>query len=71
MRAVGETAYSLHLLAADLLAQAKSNLSSNGVVVPVFHTFNVLLEADVFEGLEEDPCGLDRWAFRLVGYTSS
>ena len=67
MRADSEAAYSLHLLAVDLLAQAKSNLSSNGVVVPVLHTFNVLLEADVFEGLEEDPSGLDRWAFLLVG----
>ncbi|KAI0699071.1 TBCD protein [Cytidiella melzeri] len=50
--------YDLCKLAADLLAQAKRNLSSNSVVIPVLQTFNVLLDADVFEALGEDPDGM-------------
>ncbi|KAI0720503.1 TBCD protein [Cerioporus squamosus] len=50
--------YDLRNLAQDLLAQAMTNVSSNNVVVPVLQTFNVLLEADVFENLPQDPEGM-------------
>ena len=50
--------YDLRGLAQDLLAQALTNVGSNNVVVPVLQTFNVLLEADVFEKLPQDPQGL-------------
>ncbi|PCH40083.1 ARM repeat-containing protein [Wolfiporia cocos MD-104 SS10] len=52
------TGYSLHGLAQDLLAQARRNVTSNNIVVPVLQTFNILLEADVFESLPGDPVGL-------------
>ena len=52
--------YDLCRLAADLLVQAKRNLASNSIVIPVLQTFNILLDADVFEELEEDPNGLKR-----------
>lgn len=52
--------YDLCRLAADLLVQAKRNLASNGIVIPILQTFNILLDADVFEELEEDPNGLKR-----------
>ncbi|KAI0670789.1 TBCD protein [Trametes maxima] len=45
-------------LARDLLAQAQKNTSSNNVVIPVLQTFNVLLEAAVFESLPRDVEGL-------------
>ena len=54
--------YHLRGLAQDLLAQAMANVSSNNVVVPVLQTFNVLLEADVFENLPQDPDGGKTWA---------
>ena len=50
--------YDLRGLAQDLLAQALTDVGSNNVVVPVLQTFNVLLEADVFEKLPQDPQGL-------------
>ncbi|PSR74806.1 hypothetical protein PHLCEN_2v9520 [Hermanssonia centrifuga] len=46
------------VLAVDLLTQAKRNLASNNVVIPVLQTFNVLLEGDAFEDLGDDPGGL-------------
>lgn len=57
--------YNLRDLAADLLAQAKRNLTSNNIVVPVLQTLNVLLDADVFDDLEEDPVGLQRCVIHL------
>ncbi|PIL22540.1 hypothetical protein GSI_15229 [Ganoderma sinense ZZ0214-1] len=50
--------YDLRGLAQDLLGQALQNTSLNNVVVPVLQTINVLLEADVFEKLPQDPEGL-------------
>ncbi|KAI0086506.1 ARM repeat-containing protein [Irpex rosettiformis] len=50
--------YDLNRLATDLLAQAKRNLALNSIVIPVLQTFNVLLDADAFELLEEDTDGL-------------
>ncbi|KAJ7095891.1 TBCD protein [Mycena belliarum] len=47
--------YSLVGLVRDLLKYARTNLSSNGIVVPVLQTFNVLLEADALRRLDGDP----------------
>ncbi|KAF8208916.1 TBCD protein [Mycena galopus ATCC 62051] len=49
--------YNLVALAGDLLAHARSNFTSNAVVVPVLQTFNVLLEADALRRLTEDSKG--------------
>ncbi|KAH9922790.1 ARM repeat-containing protein [Epithele typhae] len=50
--------YDLRGLVRDLLAQAMVNTASNAAVIPVIQTFNVLLEADVFEELQHDVEGL-------------
>ena len=55
--------YDLRGLSRDLLSQALKNSASNNVVVPVLQTFNVLLEADVFEELQHDPEGLKTYVF--------
>jgi hypothetical protein len=49
--------YNLLALARDLLAHLRANFTSNGVVVPVLQTFNILLEADALRRLPEDPRG--------------
>ena len=54
--------YDLRTLVADLLAQVRGSLSNNNIVIPVFQTFNVLLEADALEGLYEDDEGLKRYS---------
>ena len=58
-------------LAHDLLAQAQKSVTSNNVVIPVLQTFNVLLEADVFENLPQDPEGLKMFVilFSTCDYT--
>lgn len=61
--ATPSTRYDLCGLAKDLLAPAAQNLSANNVVVPILQTFNVLLEADAFDPLPEQPSGLDRCVF--------
>ena len=63
--------YDLRGLASDLLAQVKGNLSSNNAVIPVLQTFNVLLEADVFEPLFDDVEGLKRYRSNLLPVTLS
>ncbi|PPQ80979.1 hypothetical protein CVT25_015132 [Psilocybe cyanescens] len=52
------SSYSLLELVADLISHAKSNMTSNAVVVPVFQTFTILLEADVLRQLPSEPSGL-------------
>lgn len=52
--------YSLSELVVDLIDQAKSNMTSNAVVVPVFQTLNILLEADVLRQLPNSVSGLRR-----------
>ena len=52
--------YSLSELAVDLIDHAKSNMTSNAIVVPVFQTFNILLEADVLRQLPNEVVGLRR-----------
>lgn len=53
--------YDQRRLAGDLLVQAQKNVGSNNVVIPVLQTFNVLLEADVFENLPQDQQGIQTW----------
>ncbi|KAJ7670233.1 TBCD protein [Mycena rosella] len=53
LTADAEPGYSLVGLAHDLLSHARTNFTSNGVVVPVLQTFNVLLEADALRRLPE------------------
>lgn len=62
--------YDQRSLARDLLAQAQQKVTSNTVVIPVLQTFNVLLEADVFENVPQDPEGLQTYVFP-VGITLS
>jgi len=50
--------YSLSELVVDLIDHAKSNMTSNAIVVPVFQTFNILLEADVLSQLPNEASGL-------------
>ena len=52
--------YSLSELVIDLIDHAKSNMTSNAIVVPVFRTFNVLLEADVLRQLPYEVSGLQK-----------
>ena len=54
------SAYSVSELVVDLIDHAKSNMTSNAIVVPVFRTFNVLLEADVLRQLPNEVTGLPR-----------
>ena len=52
--------YSLSELVVDLIDYARSNMTANAIVVPVFQTFNVLLEADVLRQLPNEVSGLRR-----------
>lgn len=52
--------YSVLELVDDLIGYAKSNMTSNTVVVPVFQTFTILLEADVLRHIVDEPSGLKR-----------
>ena len=52
--------YSLSELVVDLIDHAKSNMTSNAIVVPVFRTFSILLEADVLSQLPNEASGLRR-----------
>ncbi|KAF5382770.1 hypothetical protein D9615_002931 [Tricholomella constricta] len=50
--------HDLNTLVEDLICQANSNITSNAIVVPVLHTFNVLLEGDALARLSHDSHGL-------------
>ena len=39
-------------LASDLVCMARSNFTSNSLVMPVFQTLNVLLEEDIIQKLD-------------------
>ncbi|KAI0761942.1 TBCD protein [Trametes elegans] len=58
--------YDQRRLAGDLLVPAQKNVGSNNVVIPVLQTFNVLLEADVFENLPQDQQGIQTLRSLLV-----
>jgi len=58
--------YTLQGLVADLVARAKSNLSSNTNVIPVLQALNALLEADALERLCYSEEGLKRLDERSV-----
>lgn len=46
--------YDIQTLAGDLIAQCSQKLAVNSVVIPIFQTFNVLLEGDAFESVHGD-----------------
>ncbi|KAF8957293.1 tubulin folding cofactor D C terminal-domain-containing protein [Flammula alnicola] len=52
-----KSAYSLLDLVNDLINHAKSHMTSNAVVVPVYQTFTLLLEADALRHVPEEPAG--------------
>ena len=59
--------YSLSELVVDLIDHAKSNMTSNAIVVPVFQTLNILLEADVLRQLSNEVSGLSRRVTWKIG----
>ncbi|KAF9046718.1 armadillo-type protein [Panaeolus papilionaceus] len=58
LTATSNPPYSLLEFLADLVNYAKSNMTSNPVVIPVFQTFNIMFEADVLEEIPNEPSGL-------------
>ncbi|KDR82781.1 hypothetical protein GALMADRAFT_220773 [Galerina marginata CBS 339.88] len=52
------SAYCLLELVEDLINHAKSNMNLNSVVIPVFQTFTILLEADALRQLPNERSGL-------------
>ena len=58
--------YTLQGLVADMVAGAKSNLSSNTNVIPVLQALNALLEADALERLCYSEEGLKRLDERSI-----
>jgi tubulin-specific chaperone D len=54
--------YGLVQLARQLLARAQANLSSNNAVIPVLQTFEILLEADALDRLQETEDGMKVYA---------
>lgn len=53
--------YDLVTFVGDLLDHARSNAASNSVVVPVFQAFNILMQADALERLQDNSEGLVGW----------
>ena len=51
---------SLISIVSDLGTRAKSNMTSNAIVIPVLQTLNVLLDGDVLGCLVDDEEGLKR-----------
>lgn len=60
LKPVEVSGYSLISLVGDLGARAKSNMTSNAIVIPVLQTLNVLLEGDALDRLVDDEEGLKR-----------
>lgn len=46
--------YDLSTFISDLLLIANENPKSNALVIPILHTFNILLEGDVFLSVSQD-----------------
>ena len=67
----GGGGYTLQGLVTDLIAGAKSNLSSNTNVIPVLQALNALLEADALERLCYSEDGLKRLDERSVPHWDS
>ncbi|KAI9512401.1 TBCD protein [Russula earlei] len=61
--------YNLQALVTDLIAEAKSNLSSNAKVIPVLQALNALLEADALGELCDNEDGI-KSAQALLSITS-
>lgn len=49
----------------DLVAHAKSHVTSNAVVIPVLQTFNILIEANALDRLSDDNEGVRRYTSSL------
>ena len=52
--------YSVASFVDDLLDRATLNITSNAVVIPLFQTFNLLLEAEILHRLADDSDGYTR-----------
>ncbi|KAJ2930923.1 hypothetical protein H1R20_g6183, partial [Candolleomyces eurysporus] len=52
--------YSVAAFVDDLLDRATSNITSNAIVIPLFQTFNILLEAEILHRLADDSDGCTR-----------
>lgn len=61
-----QTTYSLSELVSDLIDFGKTNAASNTVIVPVFQTFVLLLEADAFRELAALSDGRNRSAWFIL-----
>ncbi|KAA1469978.1 TBCD protein [Dentipellis sp. KUC8613] len=55
---IAEGAYDIRTLAQNLLEHARGNLQANTTVIPVLQAFNILLEADTLDALQDDLEGL-------------
>ncbi|KAF8073788.1 armadillo-type protein [Lyophyllum atratum] len=55
-----DATYDMNTLVEDLIAQAKSHITSNTIVIPVLQTFNVLLDGDALIQLSQDSHGLKK-----------
>ena len=60
LNSVEVSGYSLISIVGDLATRAKSNMTSNAIVIPVLQTLNILLEGDVLDCLVDDKKGLER-----------
>lgn len=56
------SSYGLTDFVLDLINHAKSNITSNAIVVPVLQTFNILVEGDALNRLDDNDKGLRRLA---------
>ncbi|TFK40548.1 TBCD protein [Crucibulum laeve] len=51
-------AYTVVTFVDNMIYHAKSRITSNAVVIPVFQAFNVLFEGDALRQLEDEPSGM-------------
>jgi hypothetical protein len=54
-------AYTLVEFVDDLLERLTLNIASNAISIPIFQTFNLLLEADILSGLADASEGCERY----------
>lgn len=53
--------YTLVKFVDDLLERVAANIASNAIVIPIFQSFNLLLEADILSRLGDDDGGRERY----------
>lgn len=56
----GMETYSRVQFVENLVDRVRSNLNSNAIAIPIFQTFNVVLEGGALQELSDDPRGLQR-----------